>query len=477
MGEIDYQKLGFKCGLELHFQIESRKLFCRCPSILSENVDTIVKRRLRAVSSEVGEEDIVAKYEIGKNKYALYEASSENSCLVELDEMPIYEINKDALKVALTVCLLLKAKIVDEIFVMRKQVLDFSNTSGFQRTALIGVNGYLDVKGKKIKIASICLEEDAARKIKEEGDYVVYRVDRLGMPLIEIVTEADIKTNEEGREVAKYIGMVVKSTGKMKRGIGSIRQDLNVSIKNGARVEIKGVQELNSIPKVIGKEIERQLDLIKNKKKFSEEVRKVNLDDTTSYMRPMPSAARMYVETDHDSIKVTKKDIDSIILPELISERVLRLGEEFNLDSETARLLIRDNLIDLFEKVTVSSKLNPNFIAKSLVSIPKEVKRQYKEDYRLSNDQEFVLYVFDLINNGNISKDSLLNIFLDKLNDKLDINKYFLSEDEDIKKDIKEMIKKNKDVSFNGIMGDIMKKYKGKVDGAKIAELVKSIIK
>ena len=297
------------------------------------------------------------------------------------------------------------------------------------------------------------------------------------MPLIEIVTEADIKTNEEGREVAKYIGMVVKSTGKMKRGIGSIRQDLNVSIKNGARVEIKGVQELNSIPKVIGKEIERQLDLIKNKKKFSEEVRKVNLDDTTSYMRPMPSAARMYVETDHDSIKVTKKDIDSIILPELISERVLRLGEEFNLDSETARLLIRDNLIDLFEKVTVSSKLNPNFIAKSLVSIPKEVKRQYKEDYRLSNDQEFVLYVFDLINNGNISKDSLLNIFLDKLNDKLDINKYFLSEDEDIKKDIKEMIKKNKDVSFNGIMGDIMKKYKGKVDGAKIAELVKSIIK
>ena len=150
---------------------------------------------------------------------------------------------------------------------MRKQVLDYSNTSGFQRTGLLARNGYVNIKNNAIEIATICIEEDAARKISEDSNKVVYRLDRLGIPLIEIATAPDIKTPEEAREVAAHIGMILKSTGKFKGGIGTIRQDLNVSIKNGARVEIKGVQELKHIPRIIENEIKRQSEIISKGKK------------------------------------------------------------------------------------------------------------------------------------------------------------------------------------------------------------------
>ena len=250
-----------KCGLEIHQQLNTKKLFCDCESKLSENVMGKVTRVLRPTQSEIGEVDRAALEESLKNRRFIYEIT-ENSCLVELDEEPPHELNRDALEVAIQVALMLNAKIVDEIHVMRKIVIDGSNTSGFQRTALIAVDGYLETSFGKVRIPTICLEEEAARKIDEKDGFVIYRLDRLGIPLIEISTAPDMKNGEEVKEVAEKIGMILRATKKVRRGAGTIRQDINISTGQG-RVEIKGASKLNMIPRWVENEIKRQ-EMLKN---------------------------------------------------------------------------------------------------------------------------------------------------------------------------------------------------------------------
>ena len=261
---MDYKKIGFKAGLEIHQQLATHKLFCKCQSALDENVKYAFSRRLRPVQSEMGDVDKAAIEEARRGREFLYYASEKSSCLVEADEEPPHEANEEAVDIVLVVSLLLNAHVVDEIHFMRKIVIDGSNTTGFQRTALIALNGKVDNVG----IATICLEEDAARKIGKEGKKIKYALDRLGIPLVEIATEPEIKSPEHARQIAEKIGLMLRATKKVKRGIGTIRQDLNVSIKNGARVEIKGVQELNNIPKILENEVKRQLELIEVSKKL-----------------------------------------------------------------------------------------------------------------------------------------------------------------------------------------------------------------
>ncbi len=278
---INYKEIGLKCGLELHQMLDtSTKLFCKCPpEIRHEDPEFTFKRRLRPTRSEIGEIDPAALFEFKKGRTYLYEGYEDNVCLVEMDEEPPHDLNREALQIALEISLLLNAKPVDEIHVMRKIVIDGSNTTGFQRTALISINGCIEVNGKKVPIQTICLEEDAARKIgeKEGGRVVVYRLDRLGIPLIEIATAPVINTPDEAYEVARYIGRLLRITGKVKRGLGTIRQDLNISIKGGARVEIKGVQKLELLPKIVEYEALRQLRLLELKKEL--EKRGVKEDD------------------------------------------------------------------------------------------------------------------------------------------------------------------------------------------------------
>ena len=261
---MDYKKIGFKAGLEIHQQLATHKLFCKCQSVLDENVKYAFSRRLRPVQSEMGDIDRAAMEEARRGREFLYYASDQSSCLVEADEEPPHEANEEAVDIALTVSLLLNAHVVDEIHFMRKIVIDGSNTTGFQRTALIALDGKIDDVG----IATICLEEDAARKIGEENKKIKYALDRLGIPLVEIATEPEIKSPERAKQIAEKIGLILRATKKVKRGIGTIRQDLNVSVKNGARVEIKGVQELNNIPKILENEVKRQLELIEVSKKL-----------------------------------------------------------------------------------------------------------------------------------------------------------------------------------------------------------------
>ncbi|MCX8182062.1 MAG: Glu-tRNA(Gln) amidotransferase subunit GatE [Candidatus Methanomethyliaceae archaeon] len=255
---------GVRVGIEIHQQLDtSDKLFCGCPTLLrDEEPHFTVVRRLKPTTSELGEVDRAALFESEKGKVFHYQGYKDSTCLVELDEEPPHELNREAVSVALTVALLLNMKPVDEIHVMRKIVIDGSNTTGFQRTAKIALDGWLDDDGQRISIQSLCLEEDAARKISETSDRVVYRLDRLGIPLVEISTGPDIRSGEQARRVALRIGRILKATGRIKRGLGTIRQDLNVSIEGGARVEIKGVQELGLIPTVVDYEVMRQKRLL-----------------------------------------------------------------------------------------------------------------------------------------------------------------------------------------------------------------------
>jgi glutamyl-tRNA(Gln) amidotransferase subunit E len=261
---IDYRAVGLKVGLEIHVQLNTgRKLFCNClPVIRNDEPHFRVTRRLRPSMSELGEVDSAAMWEFRKHRVFVYEGYYDTTCLVELDEEPPHEPDPESLEVALAVAQMFNAKVFDEIYVMRKIVIDGSNTSGFQRTMLVAHDGLAKFFDYKVPIQTIALEEDAARKIEERGDTVVYRLDRLGIPLIEISTGILTYSPQEIMEVAYYIGHSIKMTGKAKRGLGTVRQDVNVSISNGAKTEIKGVPDLGLIPKVIEYEVQRQLNLL-----------------------------------------------------------------------------------------------------------------------------------------------------------------------------------------------------------------------
>jgi len=266
--EPDYGRLGLRCGLEIHRQLDTSKLFCACPSGMSEDVTGQITRRLRPSKSEMGLVDEAAAQEGALKREFTYQLTRFN-CLVEMDEEPPHDLNPEALSIALTISRLLKAEPVDEVQVMRKIVIDGSNTTGFQRTALLALYGRLDTPFGPVGIDTICLEEDAARIIEQGFDRATYRLDRLCIPEIEIATSPDVHTPQQAMEAARAIGDALRASGRVRRGIGTIRQDVNVSIAGGARVELKLVQELQSIPEVVRQECLRQVRLVEVKEELA----------------------------------------------------------------------------------------------------------------------------------------------------------------------------------------------------------------
>ena len=274
--EADCEKTGLKVGIEIHQQLNtSAKLFCNCkPQLFKEEPEITFLRRLRPTQSELGQTDPAAFFEFQKGVRILYEANRATSCLVEMDEEPPHPLNREAVETVLAAALMMKCKPVDEIHVMRKTVIDGSNTTGFQRTCVIALDGEITVGGKIVPIQHASLEEDAARKTAEEGNTIHYRIDRLGIPLIEVATAPVIKSPKEAEEVSLAIGNILRATGKVIRGLGTIRQDINISLPKGALIEIKGVQELELISLAVEYEVKRQLNLIR----ISGELRKNGLN-------------------------------------------------------------------------------------------------------------------------------------------------------------------------------------------------------
>ncbi|GBH35205.1 glutamyl-tRNA(Gln) amidotransferase subunit E [Nitrosopumilus zosterae] len=265
VSEFSIDSIGLKVGLEIHQQLATnKKLFCNCKPIESEEYSIKFQRKLRAVKSELGEYDPAALFEKSKSKTIVYYANSESSCLVEQDEEPPHNLDNNAKELALIIATSLNSKIFNEIYPMRKSVIDGSNTTGFQRTMLISQGGKIEVNGETIGVQSICLEEDAAKLLGDKGDIREYSLDRLGVPLLEIALDPVEGDPKKIKNIALALGRLLRSTKKVTRGIGSIRQDVNVSVKDGGGiVEVKGVQQLDQLEKVVEFEAKRQYGLVK----------------------------------------------------------------------------------------------------------------------------------------------------------------------------------------------------------------------
>jgi len=293
MAEIDFEKIGLKVGLEIHQQLDThKKLFCKCRPIESDEYTEKFSRSLRTAKSELGELDPAALFEKTKSKKINYYANSQSSCLVEKDEEPPHDLDYDAKKISLLISSMLESKIFSEIHVMRKTVIDGSNTTGFQRTMLVSQGGNLKVNERNIGVQAVCLEEDAAKLLKDEQNERNYSLDRLGVPLVEIALEP-VSTKPSGvKEIALTLGRLLRTTRMVKRGIGSIRQDVNISVMNSGVVEVKGVQQLDQLEKIIGYEAKRQHGLIligEKIKKLSITITKEDVLDVTEIFKDCES--------------------------------------------------------------------------------------------------------------------------------------------------------------------------------------------
>ncbi len=270
MTDEDYKLVGFKSGLEIHQQLlTEKKLFCRCPAgKYNHKFDAEILRHMRPTLSELGEYDGTALMEFKTKKDIIYHINRETVCTYEMDDTPPFEINEQALDIALEIALLYKSATTDEIHIARKQYLDGSIPTGFQRTAIISIGGIIPYKNREINIIQLSIEEDSCREVSDHGHRRVYIADRLGMPLIETVTAPDMKTPFEVAEVGKILSNIVKSTGKVRTGAGAAREDVNVSVTGGTRIEIKGVPSLKRIPLLTYNEAMRQWNLLRLKEEL-----------------------------------------------------------------------------------------------------------------------------------------------------------------------------------------------------------------
>ncbi|MFC1685858.1 hypothetical protein ACFLZZ_02430 [Nanoarchaeota archaeon] len=473
-----------KAGIEIHQQLDVGKLFCNCDSDLRQDEpDIIVKRRLYAVAGESGKVDAAAAYEESKKRLYIYEGYSDGTCEVEFDESPPREMNEEALKVGLQVALLLNAKPFSVTQVMRKIVVDGSNTSGFQRTVVIARDGWIKINGKKIGIDFIGLEEDAGRRVAETKSSVTYRLDRLGIPLLEVGTAPDISSAEEAKEVALKIGDILRAV-KVRRGIGTIRQDVNVSVPGGARTELKGVQEPSLIVKSINWEADRQRGLVKKKQKVVSAVRNAKPDGSNKYLRPMPGAERMYPETDIPLVRISKEMIEDVRknLPKLRSDIINGLKKK-GVSEEFAKMLVKERRVEAFEAL-LKTKVDVNLIAKSLVLFPKDIAG--KQGFSIEGvcnrlNPEILEKVFNYVKLGNVSESAVRQVLETYVKEK-DLVKAIKSasvkktSSSTLKTEIQKVLKSKPGLTQGGYMGLLMGKLKGKAEPSEIARLLKELM-
>lgn len=375
---IDPRKIDLKVGFEIHQQLATKsKLFCNCKCKETEEYEPSFIRKLRPTQSELGSYDPAALFEFKRMRTVKYYAAIDASCLVEADEEPPHEVNSEAMETALIISLALHSNITEEVHVMRKIVIDGSNTSGFQRTMLIANGGYVNLSDKKkVGVQSVCLEEDAAKLISDDGMIREYGLDRLGVPLIEIALEPVTGTPEEIMQIALNIGMLLRASKRVTRGLGSIRQDVNISIDNGAVVEVKGVQQLDQLVKVIEYEMMRQHGLILIAKKITENRKPEEIEigigdrieDVTTILKKSSSKVVKKCLVDNNSIfkAIRIKDFAGIMgfepypnvrLGKQLSElvRFYGLGGIFHSDELPGYGITEDDVDLIKKKVELSS--------------------------------------------------------------------------------------------------------------------------
>ncbi|MEI6731187.1 MAG: Glu-tRNA(Gln) amidotransferase subunit GatE [archaeon] len=476
----DYAKLGLKSGLEIHQQLDTGKLFCACPGYLrTDEPDFSVSRRLHKVAGESGAVDEAVKHEAALNKEFVYQGYDDTTCLIEIDEEPPHQINENALNEAMKIALLLNCEIYPVIQIMRKTVIDGSNTSGFQRTLLLAHDGYIETSYGKVGIESVALEEDAARIVEKGEKKTIYRLDRLGIPLVEIGTFPDMANPEQIKEAALKIGEILRAC-KVKRGIGTIRQDINVSIKGHNRVEIKGFQEPSMMVKTVDLEIERQEKEIAEGKETGE-VRNAKEDGTTEFLRPMPGSARMYPETDLPLLKIGRDKINELKknLPKLKTEIRDELRKK-GLTEEFLNLML-DNL-DEFEVLMQVYDKDANLIAKMIALWPSEFATKSSrsiEDVKKVLNEVVLERVLEEIAEGQVNAGDVKGI-LAKIVAGEDVEsavKVERVDDNVLEQEIAKIVAEKPGLRAGGYMGLVIAKLGTSVDKKKAMEILNRIVK
>ena len=315
--QADYDRIGFMSGLEVHQQLATKeKLFCRCPAGIfqkPDEYDAELLRHMRPTLSEMGEYDGTALMEFKTRKNIVYRIAHRTACTYEVDDTPPFPINPEALQYALEIALASKLKIVGEVHITRKQYLDGSIPTGFQRTAILGIDGEIQLRHKKVRLIQLSVEEDACREVSDIGHTRVYRTDRLGMPLIETVTYPDMVNPDEVEEACNYIRFLNRSTGRVRTGIGAGREDVNVSCTGGTRIEVKGVSHTKWIPEVTHVECFRQWALLAIRDQLKARIQKENWK--MNYMELNPKEFHFYFDPIADAIKSGAK-VYAVNLPQ-----------------------------------------------------------------------------------------------------------------------------------------------------------------
>ncbi|WP_380677098.1 Glu-tRNA(Gln) amidotransferase subunit GatE [Salinigranum sp. GCM10025319] len=332
MSAYDYEELGLVAGLEIHQQLDtSRKLFCECPTERREPAESTrtITRYLHPTKSELGELDDAALEESRVDREFEY-LGFDTTCLVEEDDEPPSRLSREALDVTMQIAALLDMDVVDQAHVMRKLVIDGSNTSGFQRTTLVAQAGEISTSEGPVSIEDLLLEEESAQRVEATERGVRWSLDRLGIPLVEIGTGPDISSPAQAQEAAETIGMLLRSTGKVKRGLGTIRQDVNVSVADGARVEIKGVQALDQIDEIVRLEVQRQVELLEVRDRLQERDAVVGEpQDVTDVFADTDSGVIAGALSDGGEVRAVRlAGFDTLVGHELQPDR--RLGTELS---------------------------------------------------------------------------------------------------------------------------------------------------
>mgnify|MGYP001157249782 FL=1 len=570
--------MSLKAGLEIHQQLDCGKLFCKC-DLLDTGKDSIFTRRLHATSSEMGNVDVAAQAE-GVREFTYFNKSCK--CLVYTDEEPPRGPNGKAVEIALQFAKLVNANIIEEIHFMRKIVVDGSNTSGFQRTALIATGGKIEYSDGSIELDQICLEEDSCRHGENKDEYLL---DRLGIPLLEITTKPQLKTPKQVQSAARALGRLLRAC-RVKRGLGTIRQDVNVSIDGGERVELKGFQDLSTMAKVVENEMERQMNLktlkgckasnVKNVTKYiskkrgvalacklpgwknnlgtknspkghirmgreladyakkagvkglmhsdelpaygispeetekiyfhldcdkndafilifgnksiaedamervikrvnidgvPKEVRRVTPEGNTRFLRPMPGSSRMYPETDIPPMTLNKIDVE---IPKTLDQREKMLP----LNEEESKQIVSRNLDEKFYNLNGHYD-NPKIISRLLLhTLP-----NLKDKENIIVDETAILKIINLLKENKIAKEGVeIALIQISRGEKIELKSENIESEveEFIDVLIKEKIDFVKERGMGAIgplMGPVMSEFRGKMDGAKINELLISKIK
>jgi Glu-tRNA(Gln) amidotransferase subunit E-like FAD-binding protein len=477
---MDYKAIGLKSGLEIHQQLDTKeKLFSAAPAYLrSDEPKYKISRKLHAIAGETGEVDEAVAHEASLGREFVYECHDDTS-LVELDEEPPKPVNQEALEEALKIALLLNCELYQNTQIMRKTVIDGSNTSGFQRTVLIAHNGWIETSAGKVPIDTVCLEEDSARAVSKEKEEAVYRLDRLGIPLVEIATAPVLNTPEVIKEAALKIGEILRSC-KVKRGIGTIRQDMNISITGHNRVEIKGFQDPRMMITVVEKEIERQQKDIQEGKTKGE-VRGANEDGSTDFQRPMPGKSRMYPETDLPLLYISLDLINKLKkeLPKMKHEIRDELKKK-GLTDEMINLVL-DNL-DEFETLLRVYDKDANLVAKMITLWPREFASRMKKSYdeiRARLTEAVLEKILETLTTGKIGegdvKRAMLQIVEGKpINEALNVEKH---EDNALEEEIRKIIAEKPGMRANAYMGLVIGKMGASVDKRKAMEILNKIVK